>query len=145
MAKMVQIQSSVTIRVTAGLQHQDVTNPDAHVPDRLKVAPTWPKHTVLIREGAHNYPADIKEWPAVKALAADKVLTIGQEFETDKLNEEEQANVNTANEAKEEFRMPDPNEQNKGRRGRRNNVGEEQKQEAEGGAPSLAQLAGEEQ
>lgn len=78
MAKFVRIQSEKTINVTAGLQHQDVTNPDAHIPDRLKVSPSWPKLTVLIKRGAHWYPAEIAEWNTVKALANDKILTIGE-------------------------------------------------------------------
>ena len=74
----IRIQSSIDICVTAGLQNQDVTNPDAHVPDRLKVNPLWPKMTVLIRKGVGVYPSDIAEWPTVKALAKDKVLTLGE-------------------------------------------------------------------
>ena len=74
----VRIQSNVTINVTMGLQNQDVTNADAHVPDRLKVNPLWPKLTVLIRQGVHWYPSEIAEWPTVKALVEDKVLTIGE-------------------------------------------------------------------
>ena len=109
MAKFVQIQSDVTIRVTTGLQNKDVTNPDAHVPDRLKVNPEWPKHQVLIRKGAHRYPAEIAEWESVKALAKDKVLTIGSTEEVDesKLDELEQKDLNTVTEAKTEFKMPD--------------------------------------
>lgn len=109
MAKFVQIQSSVTIRVTTGLQNKDVTNPDAHVPDRLKVNPEWPKHQVLIQAGAHRYPAEIVEWPSVKALAADKILTIGsiEEVDENKLDELEQKDLNTVSEATKEFKMPD--------------------------------------
>ena len=109
MAKFVQIQSDVTIRVTTGLQNKDVTNPDAHIPDRLKVNPEWPKHQVLIRKGAHRYPAEIVEWMSVKALAADKILTIGsiEEVDEDKLNELEQKDLNIVSEAKKEFKMPD--------------------------------------
>ena len=108
MAKFVQIQSSVTIRVTTGLQNKDVTNPDAHVPDRLKVNPEWPKHQVLIKAGAHRYPAEIVEWPSVKALAADKILTIGsvEEVDESKLDELEQKDLNTVSEATKEFKMP---------------------------------------
>ena len=79
MKAYVKIQSSTTINVTAGLQCKNVTNPDAHVPDRLKVNPSWPKCTVLIREGVHWYPSEITEWPTVKALANDKILTIGED------------------------------------------------------------------
>ena len=108
MAKFVQIQSSVTIRVTTGLQNKDVTNPDAHVPDRLKVNPEWPKHQVLIKAGAHRYPAEIVEWPSVKALATDKILTIGSVEEVDEsnLDELEQKDLNTVSEATKEFKMP---------------------------------------
>ena len=74
----VRIQSNITIRVTAGLQNLDVTNPDAHVADRLKISPTWPKSIVLIEAGAHTYPSEIIEWPTVQALAKDKILTIGE-------------------------------------------------------------------
>ena len=108
MAKFVQIQSSVTIRVTTGLQNKDVTNPDAHVPDRLKVNPEWPKHQVLIRKGAYRYPAEIVEWESVKALANDKILTVGsiEEVDESKLDELEQKDLNTVSEAKVEFKMP---------------------------------------
>lgn len=109
MAKFVQIQSSVTIRVTTGLQNKDVTNPDAHVADRLKVNPEWPKHQVLIQAGVHRYPVEIVEWPSVKALAADKILTIGsvEEIDESKLDELEQKDLNTVSEATKEFKMPD--------------------------------------
>ena len=90
MAKeFVRIQSNQNISVTAGLQHEDVSNPDAHIPDRLKINPQWPKLTCLIKQGAGIYPAYIVDWPTVKALAHDKVLTIG-EF-VDNANAEEQA------------------------------------------------------
>lgn len=107
MAKMVQIHSNVTIRVTTGLQNEDVTNPDAHIPDRLKVNPEWPKYQVLIRAGQGMYPAEIAEWPSVKALAADKILTIGAISEVDDstLTPEQQKDVQTAKEAKEEFKL----------------------------------------
>ena len=72
------IQSQTTIQVTCGLQNKDVTNPDAHVPDRLKVSPLWSKATIVIHEGKHTYPAEIVEWPTVKALEKDEILTIGQ-------------------------------------------------------------------
>lgn len=108
MAKFVQIQSSVTIRVTTGLQNKDVTNPDAHIPDRLKVNPEWPKYQVLIRKGAHRYPAEITDWASVKSLAADNILTIGsvEEIDESKLDELEQKNLNTVSEANTEFKMP---------------------------------------
>lgn len=73
----VTIQSSTTIQVTCGLQNQDVTNPDAHVPDRLKISPSWPNYSIIILQGKHEYPSEIVEWPTVKALEKDGILTIG--------------------------------------------------------------------
>lgn len=78
MSKLVRIQSTITITVTGGLNYKDTTNPDAHVPDRLKVSPEWPKCMVQIKQGVGDYPAEIVEWNTVKALAADKILTIGE-------------------------------------------------------------------
>lgn len=80
MAKQVRIQSSITITVTSGLQHQNVTNPDAHIPDRLKISPAWPKRSVQIMKGVGTYPAEIKEWATVKNLVKDKLITIGEEI-----------------------------------------------------------------
>lgn len=85
----VRIQSSMTINVTSGLQAKDVTNADAHIPDRLKVNPAWPKATCLILAGAGVYPACVAEWPAVKALAKDKVLTIGEYLDNAETPEQE--------------------------------------------------------
>lgn len=82
MKDFVRIQSDRNIAVTCGLDCQDVTNPDAHVPDRLKINPLWPKVTVLIKQGSHEYPANIVEWNTVKALAKEGVLTIGDFTDT---------------------------------------------------------------
>lgn len=76
--KFVRIQSKINITVTPGLQHQDVTNKDAHVPDRLKVAPEWPRAMVDIKAGVGLYPAEIADWPTVKALVKDQILTLGE-------------------------------------------------------------------
>lgn len=127
MAKLVQIQSSVSIRVTTGLQNKDVTNPDAHVPDRLKINPQWPKHMILITKGVGYYPVEIKDWPSVKALAEQKILTIGQEIEQEELDKKQSADVATAKEAQQEFRLGDVDN---GKRRRRNQ-------------PSLDEIAGE--
>lgn len=81
MSEFVRIQSTKTIMVTCGLDFQDFTNPDAHIPDRLKVSPSWPKATVLIREGVGNYPTQILEWETVKALIKDNILTVGEKVE----------------------------------------------------------------
>lgn len=76
--KYVRIQSERPIQVTCGLQNKDVTNPDAHVADRLKISPSWPRCSVMILKGAHLYPSEIVEWPTVQALVKDKIITIGE-------------------------------------------------------------------
>ena len=67
----------MNISVTPGLQAMDVTNVDAHVPDRLKINSLWAKAVVDIKQGVGRYPAYITEWNTVKALVKDEVLTIG--------------------------------------------------------------------
>lgn len=108
MAKFVQISSTVDITVTSGLQNKDVTNPDAHVPDRLKINPEWPKYQVLIRKGAGEYPAEIVNWPSVKALANDKIFTIGQTFEKNVETDEDKKNAETIAEANDKFNFETP-------------------------------------
>lgn len=81
MKDYVYIQSNTSIVVTAGLQNENVTNPDAHIPDRLKVNPVWPKLRIMIKAGRHIYPKLIIEWATVKALVKDGILTIGEEVD----------------------------------------------------------------
>lgn len=59
-----------------------MTNKDAHVADRLRVAPAWVQLRVMIKAGKGIYPAIIKKWGSVQALAKDKILTIGAEYDT---------------------------------------------------------------
>jgi len=82
MKDYVYIQSTISIVVTAGLQNDNVTNPDAHIPDRLKVNPNWPKLRIMLKAGRHIYPKLIVEWPTVKALVKDGILTIGEEVDS---------------------------------------------------------------
>lgn len=96
----VRIQSSMTITVTSGLQCKDVTNADAHVPDRLKVAPEWPKYSIQIMQGVGDYPAEIAKWNTVKALVEAGVMTISQS--TNEAKEEDVAKVEALNAKKEE-------------------------------------------
>ena len=100
MSKVIRIQSTRTIGVTCGLDCQDVTNPDAHVPDRLKVSATWPKATVLVKAGVGYYPAEIAEWPTVKALERDNIFTLGEIIEQD--NKEADALEQTMDEIRPE-------------------------------------------
>lgn len=79
MKKFVRIQSEMNIEVTEGLQSIDMTNRDAHVADRLRVASAWVQSRVMIRKGSGVYPACIQNWDSVKALAAIGKLTVGAE------------------------------------------------------------------
>lgn len=80
--KYVKIQSTMNITVTGGLQFKDITNKDAHVADRLKIAAMWPKKAVLIRQGQHWYPETISKWNTVKKLVEQGILTIGEKSDT---------------------------------------------------------------
>ena len=99
MKDYVYIQSTTSIVVSAGLQAEDVTNPDAHVGDRLRVNPYWPKMTILIKQGRHTYPSFIKNWESVKDLVKDNILTIGEEV--DDIEDDEMKKV--AKEVKDEI------------------------------------------
>ena len=81
MKQFVRIQSEVDIMVSAGLQSINMSNKDAHVADRLNVKSAWVGTRVLITKGMGYYPAEIKTWDSVKALANDKLLTIGEEVD----------------------------------------------------------------
>ena len=120
--KYVRIHSQKTIQVTCGLQNKDVTNPDAHVADRLKISPSWPRCSIIISEGSHLYPSEIAEWKTVKALTKDKVITIGEftdnEDKDDKVDVKTmkttlvnelkmQGIVNSQNESKEQKKLAD--------------------------------------
>lgn len=72
----VRIQSEVTIYVSSGLQHEDLTKVKSDVANRLKVKPTWEQ--VLIKKGAGIYPAKVVEWPTVKALQKDGLIMVGE-------------------------------------------------------------------
>lgn len=79
MKKFVRIESQIDIMVSAGLQSINMSNRDAHVADRLNVKSAWVGTRILITKGTGYYPAEIQDWDAVKALAADQKLTIGEE------------------------------------------------------------------
>lgn len=81
MKNYVRITSEMDVTVSAGLQSINMTNKDAHVADRLNVKSAWVGTRILIRKGTSYYPAEIAQWDAVKALAKDKVLTIGEEVD----------------------------------------------------------------
>lgn len=79
--KYVKISSTIEITVTCGLQYEDHTNKDAHVPDRLKVAPRWPKCNYALHVGVNYCPVELKEWRTVQALARENIITVGEEVD----------------------------------------------------------------
>ena len=92
----VRIQSSITIRVTAGLQYEDVTNADAHVADRLKINSMWTQGMCVVEKGTHVYPSEITSWPTVKALVKDGLFTIGEYLdEADEKVQEKKSDLET--------------------------------------------------
>lgn len=86
MKKYIRVQSEKDIDVTEGLQAIDMTNKDAAVADRLRVAGAWIQTRIPIRKGAHDYPAVIQNWPSVKSLVNCGVITLG--VESDETTEE---------------------------------------------------------
>lgn len=79
--KFIRIESKMNITVTTELKHMDVSEPDAHVPDRLRIAPQWQNTTVDIKQGTGYYPAYIKNWNSVQVLSKANVLTLGEEVD----------------------------------------------------------------
>lgn len=78
MKKYVQIHSMQNVRVTCGLQSQNVTDNTVATPNRLNVLPLWQDNTCMIRQGRHWYPAIITTWFTVKCLVKDGICTIGE-------------------------------------------------------------------
>ena len=101
MAKeFVRIQSDTTITVTSGLQYVDSTDKESHLDNRLKVAASWPKMTVEIKQGKGVYPAEIASWPTVKSLEKDGILTIGQFIDDPETDEQKQVKEKLVEELK---------------------------------------------
>lgn len=82
MKNFIRIQSTKTIEITPGLDAINLTNRDAKALNTLNVKCAWANLTVLIREGAHYYPSEIKNWNSVKDLAKDGIFTVGEEVDT---------------------------------------------------------------
>lgn len=79
MGKFIRVQSDINIDVTPGLMYIDMTNEDAHIPDRFRVASAWIQSRISIRQGAHYYPAKIKNWGSVISLVDHGQITLGTE------------------------------------------------------------------
>lgn len=111
----VRIQSSMTITVTSGLQCKDLSDDSQqNIPNRLKVAPEWPKYSIQIMQGVGEYPAEIAKWNTVKALVDAGVMTISQPTE----------------EAKEEDTLNAKKEEKQGKRGNKGKTLDELVEEA---------------
>lgn len=54
---------------------------------------TWLRTKIKIKSGIHNYPAEIKDWDTVKALANVKILTVSAPFEGELEDDESKAAV----------------------------------------------------
>lgn len=79
--KLVTIQSNITITVTSSLKdgYKDLTPEGAGeknqgLRDVLKVQPAF-RH-VQIKKGQFDYPEEVAEWPTVKALQNDGLLSV---------------------------------------------------------------------
>jgi hypothetical protein len=83
--RFIRIAATKSIRVTEGLQAIDMTNRDAHIGDRFRVASAWVDTMILIKTGSNLYPVMIKNWDSVKALTKEGILTLGEE--TDECND----------------------------------------------------------
>ena len=81
MKKFVRIQSDREIEVYEGLQYIDMTNPDAHVADRLRVSSAWVQTRVHVKQGTGYYPACVQNWAVVKNLRDKGIFTIGEELD----------------------------------------------------------------
>ena len=78
---MIIISSTKNITVTHGLSGVDNTNPAVVTGNNLNISSLWTKNSVDIKEGQHSYPAEIAEWPTVKMLEEQKIITIGKEID----------------------------------------------------------------
>ena len=77
----IRIQSKIDVAVSAGLQSINMSNKDAHVPDRLNVKAAWVGTRTLVHKGVGVYPIELKNWDAVKSLVKNGILTLGDEYE----------------------------------------------------------------
>lgn len=89
-SKFITIHSEITIMVTPGLQHKDVTNPDSRLENKLRINPNWQNAGILILKGKGVYPAEIAEWPTVKALVANEKFTINKDTKLENVSDEKQ-------------------------------------------------------
>lgn len=80
--KFVIISSKRDITVTNGLVNVDKTNYSSRISNTLNIAPLWTRNAVHIHKDKGAYPAEIAEWPTVKALEESNIFTIGQFTDT---------------------------------------------------------------
>lgn len=79
--KYVQISSTINVEVYASLEAIKVVN-QGQVGDKLNARSGWTKIRVLVSSGTNWYPSEVLSWPAVKALAAKEIFTIGLQSDT---------------------------------------------------------------
>ena len=105
--EFITIHSDVTIMVTPGLQHKNITNKDSRLENRMRVAPSWQKAGVLITKGKGIYPSEIAEWNSVKILIEKGVFTLDKDADLASQPEEKvkkaKADKKAVVEAEQEF------------------------------------------
>jgi len=104
MAKFILIQSQKTIAVTQDLDSVDVTKMELRgIKDNIKrVLPNWVGTSILILQGQHQYPAEIKDWKTVKALEQGGILTLGREIDEKDASDEAKTMADNLELAKKE-------------------------------------------
>jgi len=105
MAKFVEINSSLTIAVVAGMEALDATDYKSHAPDRLNAKAAWVDTRVLIKQGLYWYPAEIANYATVKSLNQNGKLTIGAFSDTCPNQEEVEAKRDELLKALEQYHI----------------------------------------
>lgn len=80
--KYVQITSTMNIEVYESLEAIVTITGNNMSGNRMNAKSGWAKIRVLVTAGTSWYPSEILSWPAVKALAAKEIFTIGTQADT---------------------------------------------------------------
>lgn len=90
MKKFVQISNNTgtVINVIPSIALINATNVYSPLGDRLNVKPAWVGMKIKIEPGLGFYPAQVKDWDDVKALAKANKFTIGLETDGEGMPEE---------------------------------------------------------
>ena len=98
----VQINSSINITVTPGLNYQNATDKTLQIANKLRINPLWQKLAIDIKVGVHWYPADIAEWHSFKTLSDKHLMTIVK-FADEPDNSEDAKEKEEAKDIKKKF------------------------------------------